>query len=247
MNEKKTIDGHTVIEYKGSNIYIIEDVFSDDLCNELIDIINKTSKTKTEYHKTNNVRCYESNLADLLESSDECYYKFSTDISEYNKLLSLVKEKKDIVTNNMNGITKSILNDTFIKVNDKMKMVSELIYKTNNNLKLEYNNDYNLRKIFGATRCHVDGALQVYHSNIMSIRENKLREYRMIRNATIIFALNDDYAGGIFNFKQHGISFKLNKGSVLVFPPYWTHPHEVSDLLKDTYRYTLSTWSCQSL
>jgi hypothetical protein len=147
----------------------------------------------------------------------------------------------------MNGITKTILNNTFIKVNDKMKLISELIYKINNNLKFEYYNDFNLRKIFGATRCHSDGALQVYYSNIMSIRENILREYRMIRNATIIFALNDDYNGGIFNFKQHGISFKLNKGSVLIFPPYWTHPHEVSDLKNDTYRYTLSTWSCQSL
>ena len=247
MTEEKLFDSYNVIEYEKSNIYIIENIFSHELCYKLIDIINKTSNTKTEYHRSNNVLCFQSSLNELLTSNDEFYYKFSTDVNEYNKLLDNVGYKKDITTNDMKGITKKQIKDVFIEVNEKMNIISKIMKSRNNHLNLEYNHDYNLRKIFGATRNHTDGITEIYHSNIMSINENHLREYRMVRNATIIFALNDDYVGGIFNFKNQDISFKLNKGSVLIFPPYWTHPHEVSDLQNNTYRYTLSTWSCQQI
>lgn len=245
--KEEIIDGYNVVEYEKTNIYIIEKMVDDQLCNELIDIINKTSVTKTDYHETNNVRSYLSNLNNLLDSNDEFYYKFSTDVNEYNKLLGNVTKKNSILTNKMNGITKETLLNIFKKVFDKMDKVSAAINKKNNRLKLNHNAGYDLRKIFGATRLHTDGIKEVYHSNIISIRDNHLKEYRMVRNATVIFALNDNYEGGVFNFTYQDVTFKLNKGSVLIFPPYWTHPHEVSELLNNTYRYTLSTWCCESL
>lgn len=247
MSKNISLDNPQIIEYKKTNIYIIENVFSDELCEELIDIINKTSKSKTDYHDSNNVRCFYSNYSDLLKCDDSLFYKLTTDSIEYKQILDNINNKKDFLTNNMNGLVHKNIVDTFSKVNEQMKLISKLMKKQNPSLDLDHNSDFTLRKIYGETRRHTDGIKEVYHSNIMSINENYLNEYRMVRNATLVFALNDDYQGGIFKFDYHNVSFKMNKGSVLIFPPYWTHPHEVSDLLNDTFRYTLSTWCCQKI
>jgi len=247
MTEEKLLDSYNVIEYKKENIYIIENIFSDELCEKLIDIIVKTSLTKTQYEDTNNVLCYHSHFNELLADNEQFYYKFSTDVNEYKRLLDNVNNKKDIVTNKMNGITKKQLKCVFFEITKKMKIISEIIKKRNHYLNLEYCHDFILRKIFGKTRIHTDGIKEFYHSNVISFTENYLREYRMVRTASIIFALNDDFDGGIFNFNSHDVSFKLNKGSVVIFPPYWTHPHEVSEPQNNKYRYTLSTWACHPL
>ena len=84
-------------------------------------------------------------------------------------------------------------------------------------------------------------------SNINFIKDNKKGEYAMVRNASIVFTLNDDYEGGIFHFPYYNVNVRLKKGSVIIFPPYWTHEHEVSELTNNTYRYTISTWSCMKL
>ena len=50
-----------------------------------------------------------------------------------------------------------------------------------------------------------------------------------------------------FGVNDQDIKVKLKKGSVIIFPPFWTHPHETEDLLNNTYRYTINTWSCQKI
>lgn len=262
------LENYKVSEYENSNIYVIENIFEDELCENIIDIIDKTSLKKTDYEKGNNVRCYCSEMDLLLKTDDYSYYKFPTDTIEYKKMLENIKNKNSqgssgsqlltqkmtsssdelgITTNNLGGLTNEYVKTIFEKINNKMKIINEIMKMKNENLKMDFNVGYTLRKIFGATRSHVDGINQVYHSNIVSISENYLKEYRMVRNATIIFSLNNNYDGGIFNFPGKNVSLKLEKGSVLIFPPYWTHPHEVSDLTNDSYRYTLSTWTCNSL
>lgn len=241
------LENYKVSEYENTNIYVIENIFEDELCENIIDIIDKTSLKKTDYEKGNNVRCYYSEMDLLLKTDDYSYYKFPTDTIEYKKMLENIKNKNNITTNNLGGLKNEDVKTIFDKINNKMKIINEIMKMKNENLKMDFNVGYTLRKIFGATRSHVDGINQVYHSNIVSISENYLKEYRMVRNATIIFSLNNNYDGGIFNFPGKNVSLKLEKGSVLIFPPYWTHPHEVSDLSNDSYRYTLSTWTCNSL
>ena len=36
--------------------------------------------------------------------------------------------------------------------------------------------------------------------------------------------------------------YYLKKGEAIAFPPYWTHPHEVSAPENGTFRYTINTW-----
>lgn len=45
---------------------------------------------------------------------------------------------------------------------------------------------------------------------------------------TTVGCLNDNYVGGVLTFPRHGISVKLNKGDVIVFPGGITHPHFVT-------------------
>ena len=94
------------------------------------------------------------------------------------------------------------------------------------------NSGYQFRKIYGATRIHKDG---VYDTN------NKI-ELNVTRVASVIICLNDDYEGGEFYFPVQDIKVKLKKGQILVFPPYWTHPHLTMELRNRTYRYTINTW-----
>jgi predicted small secreted protein len=129
----------------------------------------------------------------------------------------------------------------------KYKAVSDIMKEINNKIVFETNSGYCLRKIYGKTRNHVDNITEVYNSGITFIKNNKMGDYKMIRDASIIFTLNDDYEGGEFKFTYHDIKVKLKKGSVIIFPPFWTHPHETEELINDTYRYTINTWSCQKI
>lgn len=95
-----------------------------------------------------------------------------------------------------------------------------------------------LRKITGATRLHVDGLI-IDHLVDM---ENKTLHLDQFRELSMIVALNDDYDGGEFCFPDQNFELKLKKGQILLFPPFWTHPHKTKELKNDTVRYTITTW-----
>jgi len=115
-------------------------------------------------------------------------------------------------------------------INSVFKKISKSIFH-----KKYKNSGLQFRKIYGRTGQHIDG----YEIN--KINDNEC----MIRKASLILMLNDDYSGGIYNFPNYNISLKLKKGSVILFPPYWTHPHEVSGVGKNNFRYTINTWLCE--
>jgi len=93
---------------------------------------------------------------------------------------------------------------------------------------------YTLRKIYGPTRVHSDGIRVEAKNNIISSHR--------IRNFSVIICLNSNYEEGHFFFPKQNKLIKLEKGEVILFPPYWTHPHMVLSPTKNTYRYTLHTW-----
>jgi hypothetical protein len=90
---------------------------------------------------------------------------------------------------------------------------------------------YTLRRIFGGTKLHADGV----HSITAGFKS-------FVRCLSIIIVLNDDYDGGIFNFPNQGLKFKVKKGEAVLFPPYWTHPHSVTSVGEGQARYTINTW-----
>ena len=94
---------------------------------------------------------------------------------------------------------------------------------------------YHFRKMVGETDLHVD---EVRSSSI----DYLLNKTRCM---AIIFNLNDDYSGGEFTFPHQSVSLKLKRGQVLLFPPFWTHPHKVNSV--SSPRYTITTWATEDI
>jgi len=88
---------------------------------------------------------------------------------------------------------------------------------------------YQFCKIFGESTSRFDGV----HGFIEDTKERFL---------SVIICLNDDYEVGEICFPVQNRIIKMKKGDILVYPPYWTHPHYSNDLLNKTYRYTINTW-----
>ena len=239
----KYIGNYKVIEYERTNIYIIENIIDSSFCQDIIELIDTLHLHKDNYRPGNNVQCYLKNIDELLKLSQDSYYVFSTQVDEYEKLIN----KEIVSTNKLNGITKKDIELRLEKMNKTMEKIVDVMKEINDKIAFESNSGYCLRKIYGKTRNHIDNISEVYNSGITFIKNNKMGDYKMVRTASIIFTLNDDYEGGEFKFTYHNVKVKLKKGSVIIFPPFWTHPHETEELLNDTYRYTINTWSCQKI
>ena len=104
---------------------------------------------------------------------------------------------------------------------------------------------YRLRKIYGQTRLHSDEIL--ISDYIKDINNKKYISISKIRALSVIIILNSDYDGCVFNFPRQNVSLSLKKGQLIAFPPYWTHPHQVTEPLNNTYRYTINTWLFDSI
>lgn len=115
--------------------------------------------------------------------------------------------------------------------------IFKIIKKYNNYININGDTKYILRKIYGKTDCHIDEVRAI----------DNIYFFNQIRSLSTILNLNDNYDGGEFNFPIQNINHKLKEGSVILFPPFWTHPHEVSNVGIDQYRYTITTWGTENI
>jgi predicted 2-oxoglutarate/Fe(II)-dependent dioxygenase YbiX len=63
----------------------------------------------------------------------------------------------------------------------------------------------------------------------------------MARQISCSIALNNEYEGGEFAFFDNKLSYKLEKGDILMFPSGFMYPHEVLPITSGT-RYSIITW-----
>lgn len=61
------------------------------------------------------------------------------------------------------------------------------------------------------------------------------------RSISCSIALNDDYEGGEFAFFDRDITYKIKKGSVIMFPSSFMYPHEILPVTSGT-RFAIITW-----
>ena len=61
------------------------------------------------------------------------------------------------------------------------------------------------------------------------------------RFLVIFLYLNDVEEGGETIFPEYGINIKPKKGTIAIFPPFWTHPH-VGDVPKSNDKYIIGTY-----
>jgi hypothetical protein len=132
-----------------------------------------------------------------------------------------------------------ITNPYDISVKDKLNgVLVELFTTLKQQLKCLYTDSfsfYELRKVHGTTREHIDG---MFGEIIQHPFNNSF--IKTTRSLTIVVSLNDNYEEGLYNFPRQDFTIKMKKGSCLIFPPYWTHPHSVSQA--SLPRYIFSTW-----
>jgi hypothetical protein len=242
------IEGYKTIEYIEKNIYIVENIIDDELCEEIKNIIDVVPLDKINYTNGNNVKCYITEISKLLEKSDELYYPFSTNETEYKSILKNINNNT-IYINELNGIDKKKIKNVFNKMNIVTENIQKIFKTLNDKLSINYNSGFIMRKIYGETRLHCDGPESGMNRKtaLKYIDEKGLDKLNshFIRTLSVVYALNDDFLGGEFNFPYHNVQIKLKKGSVICFPPYWTHPHSVSNIDDNKYRYTISTWFCK--
>ena len=194
------INNFNITEYIGNNIYIFNNVFDKDFCNNIIKLMDVSECKKKSFAEYNNVECFDI---------DKSNYNFI----ETNHLLN--KRIEDIF-NTVTLLTK------YIK-----------IFGASN---------FELRKVYGKTRLHADGTCP-------DIVKHPIHDFNIktVRSLTMIGVFNDDFDGGVYHFPQQNINVKLKPGSVILFPPFWTHPHEVSEIKQiengRKYRYTINCWA----
>ena len=86
---------------------------------------------------------------------------------------------------------------------------------------------YQLRKIIGPTKNHQDG-----------VNVDIFRDVYKWRVGTLIISLKD--TGDEIVFPDLDVTVPLKQGTILFFPPYWTHAHSSEWSGTDTYR--IQTW-----
>lgn len=121
------------------------------------------------------------------------------------------------------------------KISNICKKIFHFIMHVNPLIEINGDISYHLRKIYDNTSLHTDEV----PATVDNFIDNKIRTISLIIN------LNDNYSGGIFHFPKQNISYKMNKGEAILFPPFWTHPHEISSV--SSYRYTITTWGTEKI
>lgn len=95
---------------------------------------------------------------------------------------------------------------------------------------------FQIRQMIGETRDHIDDVDPLLVHNFDG---SVSCSYRI---ATIIVTLNDTNDRIVFPVQQN--EFKLTKGGILCFPPYWMYPHKSvhSNSNSNPPRISLQTW-----
>ena len=194
------INHFNITEYIGTNIYIFNDVFDKDFCDNIIKLMDISECKKKTFSNYNNVECF------------------------------------DIDNTNYNFIETNIFLDKTIRnIFDTLVILTKYI-------KIYGVTNFELRKVYGKTREHIDGTCP-------DVIKHPLHNFyiKSIRSLTMVGVFNDDFDGGVYHFPQQNINVKLKAGSLILFPPYWTHPHGVSEINEiengRKYRYTINCWA----
>ena len=172
---------------RSNNIYVLSNLFSEDICTKIIDTINEDPGKKLLRRKGQNVHAYE-------------------------KQLLMNHPFAEVIKSKLEELARYLGNRYHISFSQTP--VQEPVC---------------LRKIYDPTKLHEDG---------LNAGENQPES----RTVSVIIALNSDYDGGEIVFPCQNFKTKLEQGDVIVFPPFWTHPHYTESLNNNTFRYTMTTW-----
>lgn len=165
------------------------------------------------------------------------------DVSECEQIINFMKQQKtinklDFHDHNHVRCFSYNTHDIDISVDQTIKeKLQSIPLKMNSkfNNSIDGFSEYELRCVYDYTREHIDGP---FGESYLDLNEKEIISTRIL---TGVLTLNDDFEGGIYSFPKQNIQFKPSRGDLVLFPPYWTHPHSVSGTTNNE-RYILSTW-----
>jgi len=235
-------------EYLQKYIFVFENVISKEFCSEMITFLDNYPLRHSEIKRGNYVKCDEYFISNKNRpENNTIHYSFSSDITSKQ-------------SNKNYGITNSVIDNYVDKLNEYMKIILGLLPKNARVLthKVKYSAGYRIRKSRWFTNSHFDGMVRcIKKNNIYPLDKEEdmsiiTDEDEFLRIASVIITLNDDYDGGDFNFPDLNVKIHAPRGSILLFPPYWTHIHNVSQIQPDKtrsdsensikHRYTIQLW-----
>lgn len=109
-------------------------------------------------------------------------------------------------------------------------------YKKNHNIKsLQWPEKFKLEPI----------RMKRYRSNSDDRFDDHVdvNDHESARRFLVMFIyLNDNFEGGETEFSQHGVRVIPQQGSMILFPPLWTHPHKSSPVTGNNPKYIIGTY-----
>jgi hypothetical protein len=148
--------------------------------------------------------------------------KYIEDNLEQAKDFDFYDKDNNVICQELYPTKGSELDNTIYKV---INQICSLYRKKYSHFTANGDTDYQLRKISGKTREHVDGVTSDYPSP---------------RNISIIIGLNSDYEEGQFHFPYQDFTTTVKRGEAIAFPVYFMYPHSVDAPIG--FRYTINTW-----
>jgi hypothetical protein len=228
VNNKPTVENHTVKINTGFKI--LGDSGSPFNINEKF--LNETSSKTSDKSLKSYIKVFDNCISDDLsnlildeyENDPEWHHTLTGsghDPSARN--CSAIPMSQDYVIAKNESVRKQIDQDLYEVVSNALKEYEKEIPEFE--LEIKEDSGYELLR-------YNAGEFYVEHTD--SFKE-------MPRALTCIIALNDDYDGGEISFFKRELTYKLKKGSIIMFPSSFMYPHEIQTITKGT-RYSIITW-----
>jgi len=204
---------------RSNDIYLFSNVFSNDMCNKLIDHVKKNAEDKLELGPNQNVQAYE----DILQFENPLFKPISSKIIDIGKFINK-KYHIPVGTQLADALKVNVLEEIRVrKIYGPTRIHCDSLICA------------------PPERCSCWRATSAPSTSILTAGDTMI-SVKTLRSLSIIIALNGDYDGGELVFPCQNFKTRLKQGEAIIFPPYWTHPHYTEDLKNNTFRYTISTW-----
>ena len=171
---------------------------------------------------------------------DTLMAEFTKDESEWQDTRIGGGENGGVVDKNIRGAMTILLsqNETIEKNLWLRKQIDSYLYETTKQILAKYVESFPLAKPVADSGYEL---LRYEEGTGYTQHTDHFHENPRILSCSIGLTDPSEFEGGEFTFFDQAISFKQEKGSVLVFPSSFQYPHQVNTVTKGT-RYSIITW-----
>ncbi|AFY61124.1 2OG-Fe(II) oxygenase [Synechococcus sp. PCC 6312] len=118
---------------------------------------------------------------------------------------------------------------------EKIKIIQGLVYE-------RYGIDFPNVEMFSILRYQAGEGYRRHVDNLLlASRMMEVAQGIPTRDISIVGYLNQDFTGGETFFDRQDVKVRPQTGSVLVFPSYFTHPHQALPV-QSGVKYAFTTW-----